>query len=169
MSSPGLLPGTPEDDNALRSMLSRVTSHEGAGAAIPFDLLRFGLVGSIVVVATGLLALILPGADSVRHSDFYLVLGGLAADITLLVKALAIPAIIAGVSLLVLDIYLMQARTSARSRPIIVAQAAMGGTGGVICTALLALLVLNLVIWITLIMLCLVLVGIIVAGIASGG
>jgi hypothetical protein len=169
MSPSDLLPAATDDDNALRSLLNHAVSYEKAGAVIPFDLMRFGLLGSVVVIGTGLLALILPDADSVRHSGFYLVLGGLAADTTFMMKALAIPAIFFGMCLLALDVYLMNVRTSDRSRSIVVAQAAMGGAGGAICTVFLALAVLNLVIWITLIVLGLVLLGVFLSALAAGG
>jgi hypothetical protein len=154
MPSPDLLPTQVDSDNALRLLLNRAISYENAGAVIPLDLLRFGFLGSIIVIATGIIALILPGADAVRHSDFFLVLGGLAANVTTLMKALALPAILFGTCLLGVDIYLMKVRTPESSRFIVIAQAAMGGAGGAICTTFLALLVLNFFIWIVIAILC---------------
>jgi hypothetical protein len=156
----------PKDD-ALQSLLRRIGSY-GKTAVIPYDLLQFGLYGSVVVIATGLFALILPGAASIRQSDFYLILGGTTASVVALMRALAIPAIISGGCLLLLDACLMQVRTSARWRSVVVAQAAIGGLSGVICTVFLALVILNLFIWIVLVTLALMLVGMILGIMASG-
>lgn len=168
MSSPDLLPVPTGDDNALRSLLNRAVPYEKAGAVIPFDLIRFGLLGSIVVICTGLLALIMPSAESVRDGGFYLVLGGLAAEVTSLMKALAVPGILFGTCLLGLDIYLMKVRTSERSRSVVAAQAAMGGASGTVCTVFLALFVLNLAIWIAFVMLGLLLLAAFLSLLAGG-
>jgi len=163
-----LLPARIEDDNALRSLLNRVVDHDEAGSVIGLDLLVFGFLGSLVVIFTALVALILPEPESIRQSSFYLVLGGAVASLTGLMKALAIPALIAGVSLLVLDLFLMKVRTSEHSRSVIVIQAAMGGTGGALCTIFLALALLNLVLWIIIVTLFLMAIGVMLAGIGSG-
>lgn len=156
----------PEDD-ALQSLLRRIGDY-GKTAVIPYDLLQFGLYGSVVVIVTGLFALILPGAASIRHSHFYLVLGSETASVVSLMRALAIPAIISGGCLLLLDACLMQVHTSARWRSMVVIQAAAGGVGGVICTIFLALVILNLAIWIVIMALMLMLVGVILGAIAGG-
>ena len=80
MSSTDLGPRSAEGDSALEAFLSRTVIHELAGAAIPRDLLRFGLYGSIVVIATGVLGLVFPGANSIRRGSFFLILGTPAAD-----------------------------------------------------------------------------------------
>ena len=82
MASTDLVPQRPEDDgSALGGFLSGSIIYEKAGAVIPRDLLQFGFLGSIVVIVTGILALIVPSPESIRSGDFYLVLGGTAADI----------------------------------------------------------------------------------------
>jgi hypothetical protein len=158
----------PGDRSALDSLLEKVTPYEKVGAVIPFDLLQFGLFGSVITIVTGLLALAMPGADSIRSSDFYLLLGGVVASLVTLTRALAGPAIIFGGALLVLDAVLMTVRTSARWRSVIVLQAAAGGLGGVLATAFLALVILNLVIWIALAALVLMAIGALLAVLAGG-
>jgi hypothetical protein len=109
MSSTDLGPRSGEGDSALEVFLSRSVIHELAGAAIPRDLLRFGLYGSIVVIATGVLGLAFPGANSIRRGSFFLILGIPAADMQTIMHVVAIPLIACGVELLLLDLYLMQA------------------------------------------------------------
>ena len=69
MSSTDLGPRSAEGDSALEAFLSRTVIHELAGAAIPRELLRFGLYGSSVVIATGVLGLVFPGANSIRRGS----------------------------------------------------------------------------------------------------
>ncbi len=155
--------------SALDSLLERVIPYEEVGAVVPLNLLQFGLLGSGVVIVTGLLALALPGAESIRHSGFYWVLGNTVASLVTFMRTLAGPAIVLGVALLVLDAFLFVVRTSARWRSIIVLQAMVGGLGGVLATAFLALLILNLAIWITLFVLGAALVLMLLVALASGG
>lgn len=155
-------------DNALSSFLGRVVPYEKAGAVIPTDLLQFGLYGSVVVIVTGLVAGLLPSPESIREGGFFLVLDGTAADITALMKSLAIPAIVAGVALLLVDLVLMKVRTSARWRSVIVVQATAAGGSGVIATIFLALLLLNLVLWVIIVTLVLVTLGFVLSAIAGG-
>jgi hypothetical protein len=58
---------------------------------------------------------------------------------------LAVPAILCGLALLGLDLYLMEGRRSEHWRGAVVAQAAAGGVGGFVGVAFLALMLLNLV------------------------
>lgn len=151
MSSTDLVPRSAEGDSALEAFLSRTVIHELAGAAIPRDLMRFGLYGSIVVIATGVLGLVFPGANSIRRGSFFLILGTPAADMQTIVHVVAIPLIACGTALLLLDLYLMQGRRSEHWRPVVVAQAAAGGIGGVVSTIFLALVIINLVLWIVIV------------------
>lgn len=167
-SSTNLVPRSDDDGaSALGDFLRRTTIYETAGAVIPFGLLRFGLLGSVAMIATGLLALAFPSAEAIRGGDFFLVLGDEAAGIASLVRALAGPAIVVGLSLLVLDLYLMRTPVSERWRTAVVVQAAAGGVGGALGTLFVALLVLNLAIWIALGMLLLAMIAVMVA--ALGG
>ena len=152
---------TPSDDeSALTSLLRRAVPYEKAGAVIPRDLLAFGLFGSSIIIATGLFALLLPDAAAIRHSGFYLLLGGFTANLDSLMGHAVSPALICGGTLLVLDACLMQVRTSERWRYVIVAQAAAGGIGGAFATVFLALVVLNLVVWLALFALALMVLGV---------
>jgi hypothetical protein len=168
-ASTDLVPRADDDDgpSALADFLGRTTIYETAGAVIPFDLLRFGLLGSVAVIATGLLALVFPSAEAIRGGDFFLVLGDEAAGIAALLRALAGPAIVVGLGLLVLDLYLLRTPTSERWRTAVVAQAAAGGIGGALGTLFVALLVLNLAIWIALGILLLAMIAVMLG--ALGG
>ena len=157
----------PDGDDALQSLLSRITSHEKAGAVMPVDLVEFGFFGSLIVIVTGLLALILPSATAIHHSHLFLVFGSTTASLDSFMSAAAIPAMLCGTALLLLDIYLMHARTSAPWRSAVVAQAAAGGVAGAICSLFLALLVLNLAIYLVIGMLILAALFAMLAGMAG--
>jgi hypothetical protein len=169
MASTDVVPRRPDDDgSALGGFLNRCTDYEKAGAVIPRDLLQFGLVGSIVVIVTGILAFIVPSPESIRQGDFYLVLGGTAADIGEIMRALAVPAILCGLALLGLDLYLMEGRRSEHWRGAVVAQAAAGGLGGFVGVIFLALILLNLVLWILIAAVVTACCLALLAGLASG-
>jgi hypothetical protein len=165
MASRQLAPRVVEaDESPLEAFLRRSVIYEKAGAFIPRDLLNFGLYGSAIVTVTGLLALLFPSPDSIRHSGFFLVLGASAANLEAIMHSLAIPAICCGLALLALDLYLTQGRRSEHWRTAVVAQAAAGGVGGILSIIFLALMLLNLVIWILIVAagvacLCLLLAG----------
>lgn len=137
--------------SALSDFLRHTTVYERAGAALPRDLIQFGFLGSIVVIATGLLALAFPSPQAIEHGGFFLVLGGMAAGLASFLHALAVPAILCGLALLGLDVYLMRVPSSEQWRGAVVAQAAAGGIGGALATIFLALLLLKLAIWIAII------------------
>jgi hypothetical protein len=170
MASADLVSGSPGggERSALSDLLSRSIIHEKAGAVVPRDLLQFGLLGSILVIATGLLALIFPGAESIRQGGFFFLFGGQVADLASIMEAAAIPAIVCGIALLGLDLYLMQTPSSDYGRAAVVAQAAAGGVGGTVSTVFLALVILNLAIWAILIA-CGVAIVLIVFGVMAGG
>jgi hypothetical protein len=157
----------PDDGSALKSLLSRAIPYEKAGAVIPNDLMQLGLFGSSIIIAAGLMALILPSSAAIQHSSFYLILGGLTANLDSLMGHAASPALICGGTLLVFDAGLMLFRTSAPWRYAVVAQAAVGGVGGAFCTFFLVLIVLNLIIWAAIFALVLVALGTIFAAMAG--
>jgi hypothetical protein len=169
MASTDLVPSSPDggEGSALSDFLSRTTIYEHAGAVIPRDLLQSGFFGSIVVILTGLLALVFPGADSIRDGGFFLVLGGQVADLASIMRAAAVPAIVCGLALLGLDLYLMRTPSSDYGRTAVVAQAAAGGVGGMVSTVFLALVILNLAIWVALIV-CGAAVVLLVLGVMAG-
>lgn len=169
MAVTDLVPGSSASGgSALKDLLAHSVVYEKAGAVIPRDLLQFGLFGSIVVIVTGLLALVLPDPASISRGEFFLVLGSTAASLDSLMHGLAIPAIVCGVLLLGLDIYLMQVPTSEQWRWAVVGQAAAGGAGGVLCVVFLALVVLNIALWIAICACILAGCCALLAGLASG-
>lgn len=155
------------DDSPFAQFLNNTVSYEKTGAVIPMELLRFGLFGSLIVIATGLVALMIPSAGEIQGSDFFLVLEDQVADISTIMHTAAFPAIGFGVALLLVDLYLMRVPTSEHSRVLVVGQAAAGGIGGMVCAIFLALALLNLVLWIIIIVCCIGLVCMILAG--AGG
>jgi hypothetical protein len=165
-----LLPaGAPDDGgSALSEFLRRTTIYEDAGAVMPRDLVSFGLLGSLVVIATGVLALILPSPEAIRDGGFFLVLGDQAAGLVELLRGLAVPAIVCGIALLLLDVHLMTTPTGEQWRSAVVAQAAAGGVGGALGTLFLALLIFNLAIWIALVCLALAVLGVALAALGGG-
>jgi hypothetical protein len=160
------------EGSALRDLLEHSLIHERAGAAIPRDLMQFGFYGAAIITATGLLALALPTNPSALHSHsfhgFFLVLDGPAGDIGASLHSIAIPLIVLGVGLLVLDVILSRGARSAGWRPVVVAQAAVGGVGGVIPAVFIVIALINLVIWVLFIAAVLGLIGLIIAGLLSG-
>lgn len=157
-----------DNDDALQSLLHRIIPYEQAGSIIPHDLMQFGLLGSVIIVGTALLALALPSAEAIRNSDFYILFGNVVAHLDSFMGTIAAPELILGGSLLILDVCLMQVRTTARWRYVVVGQAAIGGAGGVFCTLLLAIVVLNFAIWAVLCALIAWMVGMMIAGWVGG-
>ena len=162
-------PARPSSDySALKSLLNRSVIYEKAGAVIPHDLMQFGLFGSGLIIAAGLLALILPSAYSIQHGGFFLLLGSTTASLDSFIGSLAAPAFIVGGSLLVLDAGLMCVRTSYPWRAVIVLQAVLGGIGGLVCAVFLALVAFNLALWILIVAVVLMILGVILAAMAGG-
>ncbi|HYJ00355.1 MAG TPA: hypothetical protein VEX36_11865 [Thermoleophilaceae bacterium] len=154
--------------SALSDFLTHTRVYERAGGVIPRDLLQFGFLGSVVVIGTGLVALILPSPNSIQDGGFFLVWAGQAASLVSFLHALAVPAILGGLALLGLDLYLMRVPTSERWRSAVVVQAAAGGAGGILSTLFLALLVFNLAIWIAIIACGVAVLIAVLAGLAGG-
>jgi hypothetical protein len=115
-----------------------------------------------------LFALILPSTTSISHSGFYLVLGTTIAQVASFMRVVAAPALIIGGSLLVFDAYLMLGRTSAPWRSMVVIQAVLGGTGGLVAVAFLALVAVNLVIWVAIVVLALMVIGVMLTAAGDG-
>lgn len=169
MASTDLLPRPPGGGgSALSDFLGHTTIYEKAGAVVPRDLVQFGLLGSVVVMVTGLVALVLPSPGSISHGGFFLVLGSTEAGLDSFMHALAVPAMLCGALLLGLDVYLMRVPTSEHWRWAVVGQAAAGGVGGGLGVIFLALVILNLAIWIALIACGLAVLGVMLAAFADG-
>lgn len=148
-----LLPSRPErstEASALKSLLERAVPYEKAGWIMPRPVVALGMIGSGVMIGSGLLAIIFPSPQSVSHGAFFLLFASEAAGLESFMRIVALPAIVAGLGLLALNFYLMKARTGAPGRYVVAGQAVAGSVGGVISGLFLALVVLNLVIWIVL-------------------
>jgi hypothetical protein len=155
--------------SALKDFLSHTTIYEKAGAVLPRDLVQFGLLGSGAVILGGLVALLLPDPNSIRMGGFFLVLGPMEAGLAGFMHALAVPAIVCGLLLLGLDVYLTRVPTNEHWRWAVVGQAAAGGVGGGLGVLFLALALLNLAIWIAIICACVALGLMLIGVLASGG
>src|SRR5690349_9538251 len=139
MASTDLVPYPSGGRDAFGEFLRHAIPYEKAGRVLPRDLLQFGVYGSVAVIAAGLLALIFPSPTSIRHAHFFLVLRSQEADLQSLLRALAVPAIVCGVALLVLDAFLMYGRRAGCWPYAVVGQAGLGGVGGALGTIFLAL------------------------------
>ena len=111
--------------------------------------------------------MIYPSPDSIRQGDFFLILGHTAADAQSVMRAAAAPAIVCGLALLGLDLYLMQDRRSEHWRSAVVAQAAAGGIGGIVGVIFIALMLVNLVLWILMVVCTIAVLCLLIAGLAS--
>jgi len=160
------VPG-PQDD-ALRRFLRNVTSYEGAGAPIPHALWQFGLYGSLTIIASGLLTFILPDKSWIRDGGFFLLFGDFAAALTSTIASLAVPAIVLGVLLLGINLWLRDRRTSEAWRSAVVLQFAMAGGGATLYAGVAVLFVLNLALWIAIIGSAVALLCVIVWAAAGG-
>lgn len=143
-SDPGSAPAT---GSVLHALLERSVVYERAGAAIPRDLVRFGLYGAAIITLTGLLALMFPDGPAIRHGHFFLLFGRQAAGLIGVLHPVAAPLIMVGMTLATLDFYLADGPRAAGWRPVIVAQAAAGGAGGVVTGIFAVMVVINIVIW----------------------
>lgn len=160
-------PATP-GNSALTDFLKHTKVYDVTKALIPKDLLQFGISGAVIVMATGLLALILPSPASIDRGEFFLVLGSTAASLDALMQGLAIPAIVSSAALLLLDVYLMVVPTTEQWRLAVVGQATVGGAGGILSVLFLALVVLNIALWIAIGCCILAGIGLFLGALASG-
>ncbi len=160
---------TDSEGSALQDFLGRSVIYERAGAAIPRDLLRFGLYSAAVIVGTGILALVLPSPTHVRHGGFFLLFASQAAGLTSVIQSLAVPLIVLGGTLALLDAFLAQGRRASGWRSVIVAQAAVGGAGGFMSGAVAALVLISLLLWVLIAVAAVALIGIIGVAVCGDG
>jgi hypothetical protein len=146
-----LLPGSPGSGSALRDFLGHSVIYEKAGGVMPRELVVYGFYGSVAIIVTGLVALMLPSAAAISNGGFFLLLKSTASGLDSFLQGEAIPAIVCGAALVALDVYLTLVPTSEAWRMVIVGQTALGGIGGTIGVLFLALVALNLAIWIVII------------------
>lgn len=152
--------------SALSDFLKHAVVHKAA--VIPRDLLQFGFLGAGVMMLTGVVAMALPGTNSIRHSGFFLLLGPQAASLAGFLEGAALWAIVGGLVLLCGDLFLAVVPTSANWRWLIVAQATVGGIGALIGVLFLAIVVLNVAIWVAIGAAILAAVGLVLAAMAGG-
>jgi hypothetical protein len=144
-------------NSALTDFLKHTKDYLTDKAVMPADLVRFGLYGAGIMILAGLIALALPDPSTLRHmhawlfhAHFFVFFRSISAGLDGFAHALAVPAIVCGVLLLVLDAFLTQIPTTERWRLAVVGQAAAGGVGAGLGVILLALFIINLAIWIVL-------------------
>jgi hypothetical protein len=168
MTAHDLVPRASQDESALDSLLNRAVPWESLGKVLPRDLVRLGLYGSAVMILTALLALAIPSTHSIRHGGLFLLFASIAAGLAAFLHAVAVPAIVFGLLLLGVDLYLSNVPTGGRSRLVVIGQAAIGGVGGGIGVLFLALVVFNVVLWLVIIACiagaCLAMLGALAAG-----
>jgi hypothetical protein len=138
------------DGSALQDLLSHVVPYELAGGPIPRRLLLFGVLGSVLLLATGLLALILPAPGVIRSSQFFWFEAPAAATVVGWMQAIALPAVAVGGAMLVVDSYLANGNRSEHWRPVVGAQSVVGNLSGVLSAVFLAFVLFIIVIYIVL-------------------
>jgi hypothetical protein len=137
-------------ENALLGLLARSVVHEETGAQIPSDLLRFGFLAAAALLLTALIGALMPSPAAVHQAHFFLLFGGVAATLTRALQALMPFTLALGCGLAVLNLCLASGRRHAAWRYAIVGQAALGAAGLSLDSALLAIILLDLALWIML-------------------
>lgn len=167
MSSRDLVGVGSSDGSALGEFLSHATIYEKAGGIMPRGLIVYGFYGAAALVVVGLLALVLPDPTSISRGGFFLLFKGLAAGLDDVMQALAWPAILTGLALIGLDVYLSVTPTSESWRMAIVGETAAGGVGGSLAVLFLVLFIFNLAIWVAIVGACIGLACLLLAAFAS--
>ena len=127
----------------------------------------FGLGGSIALVISGLVALILPSPTAIREGGFFVILRGTSADAVEIVHPLAIPALIAGGVCLLASLVLMRWRSTVMSGIAGVVQTIAGAIGGIASVLCIAVLAVNLLIWTVVTLLAILIVIVILVGLGT--
>lgn len=140
--------GIEPEESALSSLLKHARVYELAGAPIPHSLLLYGVVGSAVMLLTGLFALVLPAPEAIHHSSFFWFMKSPAASVVSWMQAIAIPSVIIGLLMLLVDHYVASGRRSEFWRGVIVTQSVVGTISGLVCALFLALVLFILVVYI---------------------
>jgi hypothetical protein len=148
MSSTQVVPRPPDEGGSALTEFLKHTSVYGTRAVIPRELLQYGVYGSLALVVIGVLGMVVASPTAIAHSGFFWILGHVAADVMSVIQPVAVPAMVLGFALLILDVFLMLVPSSEHWRWAVVGQAAAGGVGGVFGTIFLALVIINLAIWI---------------------
>ena len=156
------------EGSALRSLLDQSVIYEKAGGVMPMGLVLFGFYGAGLLVASGLLAFILPSPHAIGHGGFFLLLRGEAAGLDSVMRTIALPGVLCGLALIGLDVFLSYVRTSNAWRSAIIGQTLIGAASGALAIIFIASVILNLVIWLLIIAAFVFAIGAMLAGLASG-
>lgn len=131
-------------------LVAQLVPHDAtAGPSLPLELVRNAGLGALLTLAgAALAAFLVPGADSIRSGDFFLVAGGIAADWATALQGMAAPLALLALALGALDVYLWQSQpTDDMWRWVCIAQPWCGlvAVSGWLGFAVLAIL--NLAVW----------------------
>jgi len=157
------------DGSALKSLLDHSVPYEKAGAPLPFDLAQFGFLGGGLLVACALAGLIAPQPATIEQGGLFLILGGLAAGIAQFLREIAPAALLTGLGFALVDLLLLGTPSGEWSRWLVTAQLVAGI--GVASPAVLAIAVvaLNIALWVAIIaVVFLVLLALVAAAFAGG-
>lgn len=163
----GVEPSDETEGSALKSLLDAAIDYDRAGAVMPAALVLVGAAGAALVIGTGLFALAMPSAEAIESDHFFLLLGGWVAGLDSFLGSLASDFLIAGGALVALDAALLRLRTPWYWRYVIVIQLAAGFIACLFCSAVLALVLFNLGVWLALIALVLAIIGVLLSAMAS--
>ena len=134
---------------------------------IPRTILLFGLAGSVLVLATGLLALVLPSADAIRSSGFFWFLTEPVTTLVSWMHFMALAFVGIGLVALAIDAYAASGPRTAFWRYAVEVESYVGAAGGVISVLFLTAVVFILVVYVVLAIVAIVAVGFLLVGLAS--
>lgn len=134
---------------------------------IPTPILVFGLVGSVLVLATGLLALVLPSADAIRTSGFFWFLAEPVATLVSWMHVMALPFVGLGMVALAIDAYAASGPRTAFWRHAVEVESYVGAAGGIFSALFLTAVVFILIVYVVLAILAIVACGFLLVGLAS--
>ncbi len=145
-------------------LMGRIAGNGGSGGSPLYSALGGGLL-----VVAGLLAMLLPGSDSIRSSHFWRVARSIGAELAGIGSGAALPLIVTGVLLLAGGLLLTYRLRTGSSATVWFSQAGMVGLGlvALMWGAIAVLWLLNLVV-LLLIIVAYVVAGIIVIGMFIG-
>lgn len=140
---------------------------------IPLDtsdnngLWRMGLGGSLLVMASSAGGLSLPSPTAIHHGSFFIVLHDFSANAAEVIQRYAMPTLIFGGACLLVNLSLAPWRTHALAGAAAILGAATGAASAIVCIAVLAVLLVNLVIWAAMVLVMVAIVFAILVGMGS--
>jgi hypothetical protein len=149
MNRTGTRAVTSSPRSALDDFLQRAVAYENAGAELPRRLLGYAALGATCLVATAALFAMLPDPQAAHRSGLLLIGKGVGDVLLSIARGLVLPLAVVGVVLLVLDGVLFVGGGTRRLgwHYAVAAQPFVGGVGLGVGALLLALVVINVVIW----------------------